>query len=252
MCFLKQEDSIMAKTAVITGASAGIGKAIAHRLAGTYDHIAITSYHHPEQLQATCDQLTSLGVTCIARTGDCGDYTFVQSFIAEVLAGWGHIDTLVNNAGMSTIGLLTDLTPEGWNQILQTNLSSVFYYCHEVVPHMVHEHSGRILNISSVWGEVGASCEAAYSATKGGINALTQALGKELAPSHIAVNAISCGAVDTTMNACFSDEERSSLEEAIPYGRMAASEEVADFALQILSSPAYLTGQIIRFDGGWI
>ena len=117
---------------------------------------------------------------------------------------------------------------------------------------MVHEHSGRILNISSVWGEVGASCEAAYSATKGGINALSQALGKELAPSGIAVNALSCGAVNTRMNSCFTEGELKSLEEEIPYGRMATPEEVATFAMQLLSSPNYLTGQIIRFDGGWI
>lgn len=242
----------MKKTAIITGASTGIGKAIALELAGTYHCIAITSYRHPEELMNTCSLLTDLGVECIAKSGDCGSYAFVQEFVTDVLSAWGHIDTLINNAGISSVGLLSEMEIDVWERLLKTNLSSVFYYCHEVIPHMVHEHSGRILNISSVWGEVGASCEAAYSATKGGVNALSQALGKELAPSGIAVNALTCGAVHTNMNACFSREELEDLESSIPFGRMAAPEEVAEFALKILSSPAYLTGQIIRFDGGWI
>lgn len=242
----------MSKTAIVTGASTGIGKAIALELAGHYDRIAITSYRHREELLNTQSLLQSLGVECIARSGDCGSYAFVQEFVAELTASWGHIDALINNAGVSSVGLLTDLTVEEWDRLLHTNLSSVFYYCHEVIPIMVRNHSGRILNISSVWGEVGASCEAAYSATKGGVNALTQALGKELAPSGIAVNALSCGAVRTNMNDCFSKEELADLENDIPFGRMATPEEVARFALKILSSPHYLTGQVLRFDGGWI
>ena len=215
----------MKKTAIITGASTGIGKAIALELAGHYEKIAITSYHHPEELKNTRDLLEHLGVECIA---------------------------MINNAGCSAVGLLSDMTVPEWERILNTNLSSVFYYCHEVVPHMVKQHTGRILNISSVWGEVGASCEVAYSATKGGVNAFTQALGKELAPSGIAVNAVSCGAVRTNMNACFTSEELADLETSIPFGRMAAPEEVAAFVVKILASPDYLTGQILRFDGGWI
>lgn len=242
----------MKKTAIITGASTGIGKTIALELAKQYDRIAITSYHHPEALMNTKNLLTNLGVECIALSGDSGSYPFVKEFISIILSSWNQVDTLINNAGISSVGLLTDMSVEEWECLLSTNLSSVFYYCHEIIPFMVREHSGRILNISSVWGEVGASCEAAYSATKGGINALTQALGKELAPSGIAVNALSCGAVHTNMNACFSQEELADLEESIPFGRMAAPEEVAEFASKILSSPTYFTGQIIRFDGGWI
>lgn len=242
----------MKKTAIITGASTGIGKAIALELAGHYEKIAITSYHHPEELKNTRDLLEHLGVECIAMPGDCGSYAFVQHFVEETVSAWGHIDALINNAGCSAVGLLSDMTVPEWERILNTNLSSVFYYCHEVVPHMVKQHTGRILNISSVWGEVGASCEVAYSATKGGVNAFTQALGKELAPSGIAVNAVSCGAVRTNMNACFTSEELADLETSIPFGRMAAPEEVAAFVVKILASPDYLTGQILRFDGGWI
>lgn len=242
----------MKKTAIVTGASTGIGKAIALELADHYDRIAITSYKHPEELMHTRSLLLEHGVECIACSGDSGSYTFVQEFVRTIASSWGQIHTLVNNAGISSVCLLTELSIPEWEALLNTNLSSVFYYCHEVVPIMLQEHSGRILNISSVWGEVGASCEAAYSATKGGVNALTQALGKELAPSGIAVNALSCGAVDTGMNACFSSDELNALEESIPFGRMASPKEAAECALQILSSPSYLTGQIIRFDGGWI
>lgn len=242
----------MSKSAIITGASSGIGKSIALQLANTYDRLAITSCHHTEDLMTTKKLLTDLGVDCIALSGDSSDDSFVQNFVSTIISTWGQIDTLVNNAGISYVGLLTDMTIDEWHHIINTNLSSVFYYCHEVVPHMVHEHTGRILNISSVWGQVGASCEAAYSASKGGINALTQSLGKELAPSGIAVNAISCGAVQTKMNACFSQEEITALEESISIGRMATPEEVASFAAKLLESPIYLTGQVIRFDGGWI
>lgn len=242
----------MKKTAIITGASTGIGRAIALELADSYDRIAITSLRHTEELMHTRDLLTNLGVECLALSGDSGSYEFTETFVKQVIERWGHIDTLINNAGISYIGLITDMSIEEWEHILRTNLSSVFYYCHEVIPHMVHEHSGKILNISSVWGEVGASCEAAYSATKGGVNALTQALGKELAPSGIAVNALSCGVVQTNMNRCFSAEELQALEDEIPFGRMASPEEVAACAAKILSTPPYLTGQIIRFDGGWI
>lgn len=242
----------MKRTAIVTGASTGIGKAIALELAGQYHRIAITSYKHPEELMNTRDALIRQGIECIAVSGDSGCHSFVQEFTGTVASSWGQIDTLVNNAGISSVGLLTELNISDWDRLLKTNLSSVFYYCHEVVPFMLQKHEGRILNISSVWGEVGASCEAAYSATKGGVNALTQALGKELAPSGIAVNALSYGAVDTGMNACFSKEELTNLEETIPFGRMATPKEAAEFALNILSSPLYLTGQILRFDGGWI
>lgn len=242
----------MKKSAIVTGASTGIGKAIALELAAHYDRIAITSYNHPEELMHTRSLLQDLGIECIACTGDSGNYSFVQEFIKTVTSSWNQIDVLVNNVGISSICLLTELSIPEWERLLSTNLSSVFYYCHEVIPFMLQKHSGRILNISSVWGEVGASCEAAYSATKGGINALTQALGKELAPSGIAVNALSCGAVDTSMNACFSADELNTLEETIPFGRMASPKETAEMAWQVLSSPSYLTGQIIRFDGGWI
>ncbi len=144
------------------------------------------------------------------------------------------LDVLVNNAGISYIGLLQDMTPEEWDRVLSTNLTSCFLTCRLAVPLMVHAKKGRILNISSVWGAAGASTEAAYSASKGAVNSLTKALAKELAPSNIQVNALACGVIDTDMNRCFSEEERQALMEEIPAGRFGTPEEAAVLACQIL------------------
>jgi 3-oxoacyl-[acyl-carrier protein] reductase len=134
---------------------------------------------------------------------------------------------------------------------MHTNLDSCFYTCKFAVPLMLKKHSGKIINISSVWGNMGASMEVAYSASKGGVNAFTKALAKELAPSNIQVNAIACGAIDTDMNRCFSEEDLQLLTEEIPCDRLGETSEVADLAIYLANSPAYLTGQIITIDGGW-
>ncbi len=131
------------------------------------------------------------------------------------------------------------------------NLDSCFYTCREAIPLMLKRHSGRIINISSVWGNAGASMEVAYSASKGGMNAFTRALAKELAPSNIQVNAIACGLLDTDMNRCLSQEEKEALIAEIPADRMGQASEAAQLALQLAQSPEYLTGQIITLDGGW-
>ncbi len=151
------------------------------------------------------------------------------------------------------MGLLTDMKDEDWRRVLGTNLDSLFYTCRAAVPGMVKRHEGRIINISSVWGNVGASCEVAYSASKGGVNSFTKALAKELAPSGISVNAIACGVIDTDMNRNeLSEQELSELEEEIPVGRMGSPEEVAELVLHICDAPLYFTGQVITMDGGWI
>lgn len=165
---------------------------------------------------------------------------------------FGHIDVLVNNAGISYVGLLTDMSEEDWNRVISSNLTSVFNCCSLAIPEMVRKKSGKIINISSVWGNVGASCEVAYSASKGGMNAFTKALAKELAPSNIQVNAIACGAIDTEMNSLLTDEELSELKNEIPAGRLGRAEEVADLVYQLSRDNTYLTGQIIGLDGGWI
>ena len=159
---------------------------------------------------------------------------------------------LVINQGKSTLNLTQDYSSEETDSLIQANLLEPFQLVQHMIPYLLRAKEGRILFSSSVWGNVGASMESLYSLTKGGINSFVKALGKELAPSHIAVNAVAFGAVDTDMNAWLTEEERSSLEEEIPYGRMATVEEAADFLLLLSKAPLYLTAQVIPFDGGWI
>lgn len=240
-------------TALITGASHGIGKAIATEFARHSYQLVLNCANSADTLREFATQLEAeYRISCLVCIGDVGDPDFVAEMFRESREAFGRIDVLINNAGISHIGVFHEMSAEEWQTLLNTNLSSVFYCCREAIPSMLHEKSGRIINISSVWGEVGASCEAAYSATKGGVNALTKALAKELAPSGISVNAISCGAIDTRMNACFTPEERAALEEEIPCGRYGTTKEVAELAFSLAKSATYLTGQIIRLDGGWI
>lgn len=242
----------MTKAALITGASRGIGKACAIQLADCFDTIIINSFRHQEELQQTKETIEQLGTSCLMYCGDIGDYNFVKEMVTDILAKDIFIDLLVNNAAVSYVGLLTDMSIRDWNQVIQTNLTSVFNCCKEIIPQMVSNKQGHIINISSMWGLSGASCEVAYSTTKGGLNAFTQALGKELAPSNIAVNAIACGTIDTSMNACFSQEDIKQLENDIPIGRLGTCEEVAKMVRLIYESPVYLTGEIIKFDGGYL
>lgn len=243
----------MNPTALITGASRGIGKAIAHTFAKAGYNLALCCHHSEKELLSLAEELErTYSVQILTFIGDVADYHFIEKMAKETLASFHKIDVLINNAGISYIGLLTDMSVEDWNHIVSTNLTSVFSTCRCIIPSMVSAKSGRIINISSVWGSVGASCEVAYSACKGGINAFTKALGKELAPSHITVNAISCGVIDTDMNRCFTEEERLALVEEIPAGRMGTPEEAAQLALSIVSGPEYLNGEVICLDGGWI
>lgn len=241
------------KTVLITGASRGIGAAIAREFAKNHYNLILNCMHSAGELEMLSNELRqNYHTNCISCIGDVGDYAFVEQMFADARLNFGGVDILVNNAGISHIGLLDQMRVEEWNQIINTNLSSVFYCCKCAVPHMLQQKCGKIINISSVWGVVGASCEVAYSATKGAINTMTMALAKELAPSNIQVNAIACGTIDTQMNACFSAEEKEALAEEIPCGRFGKPEEVAELAYSLCTSSSYLTGQIIRLDGGWI
>ena len=243
----------MKQTALITGASRGIGAALAETFARAGYQLALCCRNSKDTLHALADRLQKqYNTTVLVFIGDVGDYAFVEEMTEKTLETFDSIDVLINNAGISYIGLLTDMSIDDWNRIVATNLTSVFSTCRCAVPSMVHNKCGKIINISSVWGNVGASCEVAYSACKGGINSFTRALGKELAPSNITVNAIACGVIDTDMNRCFSDEERAELIAEIPAERMGTPEEVAELAFSIASGHAYLNGQIITLDGGWI
>lgn len=246
---------------LITGASRGIGKAIAKAFAQAGYNLVLTCSKTLPELEAFARELESAtsspepfapsrtpdGIRCEAFQVDAGDPAQVEALFQKL----SRLDVLVNNAGISYVGLLHEMSPEEWRRVLSTNLDSCFYTSKHAIPLMLKAHAGRIINISSVWGNVGASTEVAYSASKGGINAFTKALAKELAPSNIQVNAIACGVIDTSMNACFSEEDMEALVAEIPADRIGNPSEVAALALQLAQAPAYLTGQIITMDGGW-
>lgn len=243
------ENTCNEKTILITGASRGIGRAIAVACAPFFDRMLLTCQKSEKELLSLKAELEAKhGVTCHTFIGDIGNPEFVASIFSQV----NRMDAVVNNAGISHIGLLSDMTTDEWHSVMNTNLNSVFYTGRLAVPLMVSRKAGKIINISSIWGNAGASMEVAYSASKGGVNAFTKALAKELAPSNIQVNAIACGVIDTDMNRCFSDEERAQLIEEIPADRMGTPEEVARAVLMLLNAPAYLTGQIITLDGGYL
>ena len=240
------------KTALVTGAARGIGKAIALKFAEEGANVAFTDLVIDENGKATENEIAAKGVKAKGYASNAADFSQTEEVVNQVKADFGSIDILVNNAGISYIGLFTDMKPEDWSRVINTNLTSVFNCCSLAVPDMVKNKSGKIINISSVWGNSGASCEVAYSASKGGMNAFTKALAKELAPSNVQVNAVACGAIDTEMNQWLEDAELMALIEEIPANRLGRAEEVADLVYHLANKNEYLTGQIIGLDGGWI
>ncbi len=240
-------------TVLVTGASRGIGREIALAFAKEGYHVYLNCSKSIAEIEKLASEILALPYgSCDVCIGDAGDADVVRSIFALIESQSGGLDVLVNNAGIAHIGLLTDMTDEEWSRLVQTNLSSVFYCCRSAVPHMVSNKAGKIINISSMWGTSGASCEVAYSATKAGVHGLTRALAKELAPSNIQVNAIACGCIDTSMNAQLDLAERKALETEIPAGRFGTPQEVADMVMQLVKSPSYMTGQVIGFDGGFL
>lgn len=240
--------STQQKTALITGASRGIGKATAEAFAQKGYRLFLTCHNSMDELEALASQLSAqYHIICTPVRADMGDYGEVESLFSRI----DTLDVLVNNAGIAHIGLLSDMTAEEWHRVISVNLDSCFYTCKHAIPLMLRKHSGRIINVSSVWGSVGASMETAYSASKGGVNSFTKALAKELAPSNIQVNAVACGVMDTAMNGSLSPEELEALRAEIPADRLGYPAEAAELILQIAEAPPYMTGQIITIDGGW-
>lgn len=242
--------------AIVTGASRGIGRATALALAAAgWGHITICADRDAAGLQETERIILKSSGVCkvVSMLGDISDEGFVKRLVETACEeSVAPVDTLVNNAGISIVGLVQDLSYSDWHRILDVNLSSVFLTSRAIIPGMLQVQAGHIINVSSMWGRVGASCEAAYSATKGGVIAFTQALAKELAPSGISVNCVAPGCVDTVMNGHLSAEEKAALAEEIPAGRFASPSEIASVILGIACSPAYMTGQVIGVDGGYI
>ena len=244
--------NLTGKVTLVTGASRGIGRQIALTLAG-YGATVIVNYNgSAAKAEEVVNEITANGGMAESMQCSVSDFEKSKEMIDGIVKKYGRLDILVNNAGITKDNLIMKMSEDDFDAVIATNLKGAFNCIKHVSRQMLKQRGGRIINISSVWGVCGASCEAAYSATKGGVNGLTMALAKELAPSGIQVNAIACGAIDTEMNGFLSDEEHEMLLDEIPAGRMGKPEEVADLVMKLVEAPDYLTGQIIKMDGGWI
>lgn len=237
--------------AVVTGASGGIGAEIAKRLAQDGFSVALIYNRNAEKAQKTADEITLSGGSAKTYKCDVRDSSEITSAIEAIERDFGEISVLVNNAGISEQKLLTDITDSDWENMISTNLSGAFYLCRAVLPYFVHRKSGRIINISSMWGETGGSCEVHYSAAKAGLIGLTKALAKEVAPSGITVNAVSPGVINTEMVTKLGKDTVDMLREEIPVMRLGTPEDVAN-AVSFLADDraSYITGQVLSVNGG--
>lgn len=241
------------KNVLVTGATGGIGKAIAECFAKEGYNVALHTCTKSDLAKIEAERLSeTYGVRTISVKADVSNESDVRNMFDFLLDNFGAIDVLVNNAGVSSVMMLCDTTSEEWNRVVDINLKGAFLCSKEAMKSMVHNKWGRIVNVSSVWGNVGASCEVAYSASKAGLVGFTRALAKELAPSGVTVNAVSPGLVDTEMNAHLSANDIKELCDEIPVGRMGRPFEVAHAVLFLADEKAsYITAQNITVDGGW-
>lgn len=244
--------NLSGKTAVITGASKGIGRSTALAMAECGINVIINYKSDDQAAVEILALIKAAGGNAKAIKGDISDYRFARQLITAAVESFGKVDILVNNAGISKSGLFTDMHESDWDDIIDTNLKGVFNCTHHAVKQMLPHKSGSIINISSVWGNTGGACEVFYSASKGGINAFTKALGKELAPAGIRVNAIAPGIIDTQMNQHFSTAVLKNMQSEIPGQRFGQGADVAKLAIFLASEQAdYITAQVITIDGGW-
>ena len=228
-------------------------KVFAIELAKAGACVVINYKSNDEEAEKTFQEIRDMGAYALKIKGDVSDYEFSKRMIKTTVEKLGKIDILVNNAGISNIGLFMDATIDEWNNILNVNIKGAINCSHNAVKEMVKQKSGSIINISSMWGEVGASCEVIYSASKGAINSFTKALAKELAPSNIRVNAVAPGVIDTEMNGWLSVDERKSLIDEIPMMKFGEVSDVGKLVTFLASENSkYITGQVIKIDGGMI
>ena len=243
----------MEKTVIITGASKGIGAAMAILFARKGYNVVI-GYNDSYQLaKMLSSSLSSQGYNVVPIKVNVANKLETDILIKEAVYKFGSVDVLINNAGVAFNALITDTEEFDSDKIFDVDLKGVFNCCKSVTPVMVNQKSGKIINISSMWGQVGASCEVAYSAAKAGVIGLTKALAKELAPSGITVNCIAPGLIDTSMNSNISVEDLNAFVEDIPLGRMGTAEDIAETALFLASEGAdYITGQVLGVNGGYV
>ncbi len=243
----------MKKVALITGSSRGIGRAEAIKLAHDGYAVCINCVEREDKAQEAVEQLVNGGCEAMWYKADVADAAAVKQMVTEVEKTLGAVTLLVNNAGIAKQCLFQDMTEDYWKRIFDVNLNGAFNTIQAVLPHMLHEHSGCIINTSSIWGQHGASCEVAYSATKHAIIGLTRSLAQELAPTNIRVNCVAPGVIDTDMVQVLGTETLDALAEDTPVGRLGRPEDIAAVVSFLASDAAsFITGQVITSDGGFI
>ena len=240
----------MKKTVLITGSSRGIGRETAILFAKNGFRVVLNCSKSSEELKALEHILMDMGADFCSFIKDVAQFENVKEIFDTLNSKSMIPDIIINNAGISYVGLLQDMNPIEWRNVIDTNLTSAFNVCKCAIPYFLRNGEGKIINVSSMWGVTGASCEVAYSASKGGLNTFTRALAKELAPSNISVNAVAFGVVDTSMNGFLDENERRDLVEEIPAGRMCTPCEAAQIIYNTAAFDSYVTGQIITADGG--
>ena len=234
------------KVAIVTGASRGIGREIAKQLSEKGFKVIANYNKSIEKAKSLQQENPEIDIF----QADVSKREEVKKLVQYTFEKYGKIDVVINNAGIDQIKMFLDITDDDWDLMIKTNLNSVFYMCQEALPYMINRKEGSIINISSIWGLKGASCESAYSVTKAGIDALTKSLAKEVGPSNIRVNSIAPGIIDTDMNKFLSEDEKKEIIEEIPLQRIGKVEDVAKCAKWLIEEE-YITGQIIQLDGGW-
>ncbi len=240
----------MRKIIIVTGASKGIGREIAKELA-IKGNIVIANYNKSEnKIIELKKELEEKDIKIDTYKADVSKREEAKKLVQFAIEKYGKIDVLINNAGISQIKEFTQITDDDWNNMINTNLNSVFYMSQETCKNMIHNKKGCIINISSIWGITGASCEVHYSVSKAGVDALTKALAKELGPSNIRVNSVAPGIINTEMNSHLSEEEIERLKEEIPLEKIGRTQDI-EKCIEWLIEDEYTTGQVISINGGW-